>query len=172
MNFRRLLILSVATSMAFPLLTACSDSNDNQGLGELTPAEDVFGKANDVFSAEEWYPGGQLGTTEKASYSADAPAVDLIPGGNGLADFTTGEDFFEHLYTFEQAPRKDSDQHGCATAVLPAILPTVMASARRTTVPTPSATATCSSSITRHQERSSTSKARPSTMVPTRISHT
>lgn len=33
-------------------------------------------------------------------------AVDLIPGGNGLADFTTGEDFFEHLYTFEQAPRK------------------------------------------------------------------
>ena len=106
MNFRRLLILSVASAMAFPLLTACSDSDENQGLGELTPAEEVFGKANDVFSAEEWYPGGQLGTTEKASYSADAPAVDLIPGGNGASDFITGEDLFEHLYTFEQAPRK------------------------------------------------------------------
>ena len=93
-NFRRLLMLSVASAMAFPLLTACSDSDENQGLGELTPAEDVFGKANDVFSAEEWYPGGQLGTTEKASYSADAPAVDLIPGGNGVSDFITGEDFF------------------------------------------------------------------------------
>ena len=104
MYFRRLLILSVATSMAFPLLTACSDSNDNQGLGELTPAEDVFGKANDVFSAEEWYPGGQLGTTEKASYSAATPAVVNIASME--EDFNTGEDFFEHLYTFEQNPRK------------------------------------------------------------------
>ena len=123
-------MLSVASAMAFPLLTACSDSDENQGLGELTPAEDVFGKANDVFSAEEWYPGGQLGTTEKASYSADAPAVDLIPGGNGLSDFNTGEDFFE--------------LHGCVTAVLPATPLTVMVSDRRSIAPTRLATVTCS----------------------------
>ena len=157
MNFRRLLILSVASAMAFPLLTACSDSDENQGLGELTPAEEVFGKANDVFSAEEWYPGGQLGTTEKASYSADAPAVDLIPGGNGASDFITGEDLFEHLYTFEQAPRKGLGpawlRNSCIASAIP---PTVTASARRTTAPTPLATVICSSSITRHQERNST----------------
>lgn len=85
-------------------LTACSDEDKLDDLGPLTPDEEVFGKANDVFTAEEWYPGGQLGTTEKASYSAAAPAVENIPGME--EDFNTGEDFFEHLYTFDQAPRK------------------------------------------------------------------
>ena len=87
------------------MLTACSDSSDDTvDLGPLTPDEEVFGKANDVFTAEEWYPGGELGTTEKASYSAAAPAVENITGME--EDFNTGEDFFEHLYTFDVAPRK------------------------------------------------------------------
>ena len=87
------------------MLTACSDSSDDTvDLGPLTPDEEVFGKANDVFTAEEWYPGGELGTTEKASYSAAAPAVENITGME--EDFNTGEDFFEHLYTFDFAPRK------------------------------------------------------------------
>ncbi len=88
-------------------LTGCSDSSDtieeNPLLGELTPSEDVFGKATGNFTAEEWYPGGQLGTTEKASYSAATPAVVNMAGME--SDFNTGEDFFEHLYTFEQEPR-------------------------------------------------------------------
>ena len=87
------------------ILTACSDSNEpTNSLGNLTPAEEVFGKAVGNFTAEEWYPGGQLGTTEKASYSAAAPAVGNVAGME--EDFNTGEDFFEHLYTFEQEPRK------------------------------------------------------------------
>ncbi len=91
--------------LAAPLLSACSDSDDEgSDLGSLVPGEEVFGKANDVFSADEWYPGGLLGTTEKASYSAAAPAVENVAGME--EDFNTGEDFFEHLYTFEQAPRK------------------------------------------------------------------
>ena len=92
--------------ISLPLLTSCKDDEDSEsnGLGGLTPAEETFGKANDVFSAEEWYPGGVLGTTEKASYSAAAPAVENIAGME--EDFNTGEDLFEHLYTFEQAPRK------------------------------------------------------------------
>jgi len=89
-------------------LTGCSDSSDtmenNPSLGELTPSEDVFGKATGNFSADEWFPGGRLGTTEKASYSAATPAVENIAGMEN--DFNTGEDFFEHLYTFDQEPRK------------------------------------------------------------------
>ena len=86
------------------MLTACSDSNDTtQDLGGLTPAENHFGKAVGNFTAEEWYPGGELGTTEKASYSAITPAAEQA----GMEeDFNTGEDFFEHLYTFDVAPRK------------------------------------------------------------------
>ena len=87
------------------LLTACSDSNDTTNeLGSLTPEDELFGKQVGNFTAEEWYPGGALGTTEKASYSAPAPAVSNIAGME--EDFNTGEDFFEHLYTFEQEPRK------------------------------------------------------------------
>ena len=87
------------------VLTACSDSNDPvNDLGTLKPAEEQFGKAVGNFTAEEWYPGGQLGTTEKASYSAAAPAVVNVAGME--ENFNTGEDFFEHLYTFEQEPRK------------------------------------------------------------------
>ena len=87
------------------VLTACSDSNDPvNDLGTLKPAEEQFGKAVGNFTAEEWYPGGQLGTTKKASYSAAAPAVGNVAGME--ENFNTGEDFFEHLYTFEQEPRK------------------------------------------------------------------
>ena len=98
----RLTLMGLAT---LPLLTACSDDDKKTAdLGELTPLEESFGKANEVFTADEWYPGGQLGTTENASYSAPAPAVENIPGME--EDFNTGEDFFEHLYTFDQNPRK------------------------------------------------------------------
>ena len=48
-------------------LTACSDNNDFADLGPLTPEEQAFGKATGNFTAEEWYPGGELGTNEKAS---------------------------------------------------------------------------------------------------------
>lgn len=90
--------------LSVTMLIACSDSNDvADELGPLTPEDLVFGKATGNFTAEEWYPGGKLGTTEKASYSAITPAAEVA----GMEeDFNTGEDFFEHLYTFEQAPRK------------------------------------------------------------------
>ena len=103
MNINKLSLVALLTLSA--VFTACSDSDNNSAdLGPLTPADEVFGKANEVFTAEEWYPGGQLGTTEKASYSAATPAVENIAGMT--EDFNTGEDFFEHLYTFDVAPRK------------------------------------------------------------------
>lgn len=84
------------------LLVSCSD-DDNPNNDDLIPAENAFGQGNDVFSASEWYPGGELGTTTNASYSAPAEAVSTL----GLdANFKKGEDNFEHLYTFTEAPRK------------------------------------------------------------------
>lgn len=102
-ELQRLSKLALTAMLAMPLLTACHDDDDID-LGPLVPETEAFGKANDVFSADEWYSGGQLGTTEKASYSAATPAVVNIAGME--EDFNTGEDFFEHLYTFEQNPRK------------------------------------------------------------------
>ena len=94
----------VAMLAAFGLSACSGDDNTNENLGVLTPEEEVFGKANDVFSADEWYPGGELGTTEKPSYSAPAPAMDAVAGME--QDFLVGETFFEKLYTIDQAPRR------------------------------------------------------------------
>ena len=96
--------LFIMSMLAASVLSACSDSSDSMSdLGPLTPDEEVFGKATGNFTAEEWYPGGELGTTEKASYSAITPAAEQA----GMEeDFNTGEGFFEKLYTFEQEPRK------------------------------------------------------------------
>ena len=89
--------------LAAPMLSACSDDETGENLGPLNPDKDVFGKATGNFTADEWYPGGQLGTTESASYSDITPAAQQA----GMEeDFNTGEDFFEHLYTIDQAPRR------------------------------------------------------------------
>ena len=104
MDIKKLSKLTVAGLLTLPLIAACSDSDNDNGLGGLTPKNEVFGKATGNFTAEEWYPGGELGTTEKASYSAATPAVEQIAGMEN--DFNTGEDFFEHLYTFDVSPRK------------------------------------------------------------------
>ena len=93
---------------AAPMFVGCSDDNaplgDNDELGSLTPADSVFGVGNDVFSAEEWFPGGQLGTTPNPSYSAAAPVVEADAEMN--TSFLKGEDYFEHLYTISDEPRK------------------------------------------------------------------
>ena len=94
---------SLAALMAVSLLTACSDDN-TKSLGELENEDQSFGKAVGNFTADEWFPGGQLGTTEKASYSAPTPVVEQM--ADMMEDFNVGEGFFEKLYTFEQEPRK------------------------------------------------------------------
>ena len=105
-KLRKVFSVTINGLLAFSMLTACSDDSTSplaNGLGELENGEEVFGKATGNFTAEEWFPGGALGTTENASYSAITPAAEQAGMEN---DFNVGEDFFEHLYTFEQDPRK------------------------------------------------------------------
>ena len=72
--------LALMTMVAIFTMTSCTDDDNGTELGPLVPEDVEFGKANDTFSAEEWFPGGELGTTTKASYSAPAPAVENIRG--------------------------------------------------------------------------------------------
>jgi len=85
-------------------LTLFISCREEEPVNNLVPDEEAFGTANDVFSADEWYPGGRLGTTLSKSYSAPAPAVDDIT--DGQRRFKHGEDFFEHLYTLDTEPRR------------------------------------------------------------------
>lgn len=86
-------------------LAACSDNE------ELTPTsspnhEDAnfVGQAVGNFTAAEWYPGGQLGTTLNVSqscYEDETPATT----SQGLAqNFKNGEAFFERTYNFSTKP--------------------------------------------------------------------
>ena len=85
-------------------LAACKD--DNPGADNYTPTDDYtyVGKAVGNFSANEWYPGGKLGTTENISpgcYEDETPAVT----NQGLIDeFNLGEMFFERNVTLNTPP--------------------------------------------------------------------
>ena len=80
---------------------ACSDDDPI-----TTPGDDYqyVGKPVNGFSADEWYPGGRLGTTDNISsgcYEDEAPAVTA----QGLSDnFKSGEFFFERNYTESAQP--------------------------------------------------------------------
>lgn len=85
-------------------LAACKD--DNPGADNYTPTDDYtyVGKAVGNFSADEWYPGGKLGTTENISpgcYEDETPAVT----NQWLIDeFNLGEMFFERNVTLNTPP--------------------------------------------------------------------
>lgn len=97
-----LLLLMACASMSF---AACTD-DDNTGGGNPTPGDDYtyVGKAVGNFSADEWYPGGELGTTDNITagcYEDETPAVN----NQGLIDeFNLGEMFFERNVTLSTPP--------------------------------------------------------------------
>ena len=65
------------------LPAACSDDNVASSL----PVDGgAIGEANDVFSAAEWYPGGELGTTtnEQGCYENESPWITQ----NGMTQYT------------------------------------------------------------------------------------
>ena len=87
-------------------LAACSD--DENAPGDKTPGniDDIsyIGKAVGNFSADEWYPGGQLGTTLNVSegcYEDETPATTNMGLTN---DFNRGEMFFERNVTLDTPP--------------------------------------------------------------------
>ena len=101
MIYQRISKMLLLSLLVLPL-ASCSDDNSVVNNDKLN-GDSQFGKANDVFDASEWYPGGELGTDEGMSYSAETPATT----NQGLStSFNKGEDFFEHLYTITEAPRK------------------------------------------------------------------
>ena len=86
-------------------LASCSDDeiNGNGNEGAKTDAEHI-GKAVGNFLAEEWFPGGELGTTENVSagcYEDETPAVNNM----GLLEaFNKGEAFFERNFNSGTPP--------------------------------------------------------------------
>src|SRR5574344_1251590 len=89
------LLFIVAAMLCF---AACSDDTSDV----VNPNEGI-GKAVGVFTASEWFPGGELGTTsnEQGCYSNPSPYVER----NDLyMAFKKGETFFENDFTLNSQP--------------------------------------------------------------------
>ena len=102
-NYSKLLF----TSAAFCMFAACSDDNVSPDMPPSKESEAKYvGQAVGNFSAEEWYPGGKLGTTENTSsncYEDNTPAIDE----QGLTDlFNQGDLMASAKYTLNTEPYK------------------------------------------------------------------
>lgn len=99
-NMKPIYLLLAGAMLTF---TACSDDDDSTPTPNGTEASYV-GQSVGNFSAEEWYPGGQLGTTVNVSsncYEDNTPAVDE----QGLTDlFNEGDMMASAKYTISTKP--------------------------------------------------------------------
>lgn len=92
-------IFLVVGVMSIPLIS-CSDDNEEITQTPSTENDAIYvGKEVGNFSAEEWYPGGELGTTDNVyagGYEDPTPAVEEM----GLSSsFFIGEQLFERQFT-------------------------------------------------------------------------
>jgi CxxC motif-containing protein (DUF1111 family) len=102
MDTKKVLLIAAAAAVA---AVACDKTPDYPTPDHESDAKYV-GQAVGNFSAEEWYPGGLLGTTlniTEGCYEDEAPAVTQ----QGLSSqFNHGEMFFERNVTLNTAPFK------------------------------------------------------------------
>ena len=101
MNKKIYLFGSLAMCLSLSMVS-CSDDDPTPGGNGEDPIESdakYVGQAVGNFSKEEWYPGGELGTTDNVTsgcYEDETPAVTE----QGLIDnFNAGEKFFERQFT-------------------------------------------------------------------------
>jgi CxxC motif-containing protein (DUF1111 family) len=104
MNIKGLSALLLGLTVA----VGCTDGNSgiNENVNTREPDARYVGQAVGNFSASEWYPGGELGTTDNVTagcYEDETPSVQR----QGLMTaFNLGEAAFERKYTTATAPFK------------------------------------------------------------------
>jgi len=95
-------ILSVCLCLP---LTACKDDS----VSSLSPSENMgdteyIGKAVGNFTAEEWYPGGSLGTTDNVTAGCYEDETKAVEEQGLVKEFNLGESFFERNYNTNTPP--------------------------------------------------------------------
>ena len=104
MNKKKYFFLVMAALSMGSAMTSCTDDDDNSGSDAPVIEADYIGKAVGNFTAEEWYAGGDKGTTMNVTqgcYEDETPSVTEM----GLTEaFNRGEQFFERNVTEFQAP--------------------------------------------------------------------
>lgn len=88
--------MSMALAMALTSVS-CSDDKD---IEIVETDANYVGQAVGNFTADEWYPGGKLGTTENTTASCYSDQTPYVDDHTNLFDaFFQGEQLFERQYT-------------------------------------------------------------------------
>ena len=97
MNKHNFILCSLAMGLALTMVS-CNDDVPNDD-GTIESDAKYVGQAMGNFDKSEWYPGGELGTTDNVTsgcYEDETPAV---TAQGLLDDFNAGEKFFERQFT-------------------------------------------------------------------------
>lgn len=98
---------TLVAAMVATTTLSCSDDNDITTNDTIKPEAAYVGEAVGNFSADEWYPGGELGTTDNIGTNAYSDQTPVVDQNQALFDaFFIGEQMFERQYTFITAPFK------------------------------------------------------------------
>ena len=94
MNKKQISALLLGMSLSTSMLVSCSEDapsveNEPKQVNDYA----YVGKQVGNFSADEWLPGGELGTTMSTEYELETPAIEKSDLSNA---FLVGEAMFEH----------------------------------------------------------------------------
>lgn len=97
-------LFMLSACMCLPF-TACTDD----GVDPAPPSESMgdieyVGKAVGNFSADEWYPGGRLGTTDNVTAGCYEDETQAVTDLGLMDEFNLGETFFERNYNINTPP--------------------------------------------------------------------
>ena len=102
MNIFKKTNLLMVSALLTASLFSCGDDENGLDPNASNVTEDDYkyvGQAIGNFKAEEWYPGGELGTTENTTASCYEDETEAINNADLLNAFKRGEMLFEHDFT-------------------------------------------------------------------------
>ena len=97
-----------ALLLGLTVAVGCTDGNSGikENVNTREPDAKYVGQAVGNFSADEWYPGGELGTTTNVTAGCYEDETPSVVNQNLLTAFNMGEAAFERKYTTATAPFK------------------------------------------------------------------
>lgn len=94
----------LSACMCLPFAACTDDGVDPAPPSESMGDIEYVGKAVGNFSADEWYPGGRLGTTDNVTAGCYEDETQAVTDLGLMDEFNLGETFFERNYNINTPP--------------------------------------------------------------------
>lgn len=97
-------LFMLSACMCLPFAACTDDGVDPASPSESMGDIEYVGKAVGNFSADEWYPGGRLGTTDNVTAGCYEDETQAVTDLGLMDEFNLGETFFERNYNINTPP--------------------------------------------------------------------